>query len=79
MESLPLCMSSNVSLDNYEHELLALILDRPLEEVQNHKDIARPSSAGRDFERILSCKDCLCLLSDLRLHCLLMLAQMTNT
>ena len=57
-EPLPLQQAGNVILDNCEHELLALILSRPAEELQNNQDISQPASAVRDFERALSCQDC---------------------
>ena len=57
-ESLPLENPGNVILDNFEHELLALLHDRPAEELQHSPDVPKPVLAGKELERALSCQNC---------------------
>ncbi|ETN37308.1 uncharacterized protein HMPREF1541_08299 [Cyphellophora europaea CBS 101466] len=56
-DSSPLQDPVNLFLDDVEHELLALMLSRPAEELQNLNDLRAGPLATRDLQRLCSAQD----------------------
>jgi ubiquitin carboxyl-terminal hydrolase 25 len=56
-DTLPIQDPLNIFLDDAEHELLALMVSRPPEEVHSLPDIRPGPSATRDLQRLLSAQD----------------------
>lgn len=56
-DSLPIQDPVNMFLDDAEHELLALMVTRPVEEVQTLNDLRAGPPAARDLQSLLSAQD----------------------
>ena len=56
-ESQPFQSAVNVFLDNAEHEIVALILQRPHGEREQIQDLVQPQSADRELSRVLGSQD----------------------